>query len=421
MIKILYAHQDGCTSGSAISLSLLLKALDRSRFQPRVLLAREGAARNLFETLDVPVEVVPAHGFWTSPSLPFYHPDYYRNFKALTPNRPMEDYLRRQNPDLVHINDKALLPVGMAANRLGLPVVWHLRSAYAGGRSRLLNSISRSIISRIARHAIAISEDEVEGFDRRIPVDVVYNTVDFGEADEAVAQRAATRRQLGLGEHEIAVSMVGYLTETKGAWDFIRAAGMVLRARPDLRIRFVMVAPIPGREPLNWGWRGRLGLVDKTHPEDRVWHLAREVGIEGHLLLTGGRTDVMKVLAAMEIVSVCYRLWAVGRPAFEGMAAGRPVIVNEGHSGRSGVVRDRETGFVVPRANPEALADAIIKLATDPSLRRRMGQSGFMHARQKFDANRNARKIEAIYGRVLQISPEAQSLDTRAESSHCLP
>lgn len=401
MKRILYVHQDGERSGSAISLANLLRGLDRGSFESHVLLAREGPARALFSPLAASVSVVPGAGFWTSPSPSPFDPNYYKNFSGLRRNRAIEDFMRRLGPDLVHVNDKAILCGGRAAARLGLPVIWHLRSAYAGGKSRLQEKISFETISRTATCGIAISEDEVEGFDQRMPVRVIFNTIDLGEADVAIARRAQTRRELGLSDDETAVGMVGLLNETKGAWDFIRAAGHVVRHRPDLKLRFFITAPIPGREPLNWGWRGRLGLIDRTHPEDRAWQIAREAGIADRLVLTGHRPNIMAVLAGLDVVSVCYRLWAVGRPAFEGMAVGRAVVANEGHSGRSRVVRHGETGLVVPRANPEALSEALLSLVSDVALRERLGRAARTYAREHFDLQRNIRQVEAVYREAL--------------------
>jgi glycosyltransferase involved in cell wall biosynthesis len=399
--KILYVHQDGLMTGSAISLSNLLRALDRSRFEPHLVLAREGPARAFFAPLVKSIAVVPADAFWTQPAPAIYDPNYFKNLPGLRRNRAMEEYMAQLAPDVVHVNDKAILCGGRAAARLGLPVVWHLRGAYAGSRSWLQRAVSAAIISRSADVAISISEDEVEEFGARIPVEIIYNTVNIADADEAVRRRAQTRSELGLAEDDIAIGMVGLLNEMKGAWDFIRAGGITAAERPGTKLKFFVVAPIPGREPLNWGWRGRFGLIDMTHPEDRARSLARESGIADRLTLTGRRPDVMNVLAAMDISSVCYRMWAVGRPAFESMAVGCPVIVNQGHSGRSGVVRDGQTGFVVPRGNPLALAAAMVKLVDDPQLRRRLGSQGFAYARENFAADKNARKVEAVYDRLL--------------------
>lgn len=399
---VVYVHQDGILSGSAISLSNLIRALDRTKFEPHVVIGREGQARDLFAPIAETVRMVPVEYFGTQPSPPIWTPEYFRNFKALRSNPAMVRYLRELSPDLVHVNDKAALSAGRAAAKVGIPVVWHLRSAYAGGNSRMQNAMSRMIIQRNAGSVIAISEDELEGFDHQVPAHIIYNTVDLNEASRAASNAGAMRRALGIGEDEVAIGMVGLLNDQKGAWDFIRAAGEVKRRRPARRFRFVMIAPIPGEEPVNWGWRGRLGLMDKTHPMDRVRQLAREAEVTDELLLTGRRDDVMGVVAAMDIASVCYNMMAVGRPAFESMAVGRPVVVNAGHSGLSRIVRDGETGLIVPRADPVALAEAFVRLADDSDLRVRLGAQGYQHAREHFDAAINARRVEAIYEDLLR-------------------
>ena len=402
MRRILLVHQDGHLSGSAISLRNFVAALDRSRFEPHVLLGRAGPAEQLFAPVAASVTVLPLEFFATSPSPAPWTPEYYRNFRALRRSPSMEAFLREFRPALVHLNDKAALSAGRAAAAVGVPVVWHLRSAYAGGASWLQNALSRRVIQRCADTAISISEDEVEGFDRALPVRVIHNSISLDEAAAARAVAAETRRSLGIADDELAIGMVGLLNHTKGAWDFIRAAGRLRWLRPNLRVRFVILAPIPGRDPVNWGWRGRLRLIDKTHPMDRLERLARAEGVWNDLVLTGRRDDVMNVLAAVDIVSCVYNLMAVGRPALEGMAVARPVVVNMGHSGRSSIVRDGVTGLIVPRGAPEAMAQAFAALADDPTCRVQMGEAGFRDAQVRFDAHRNAERVSEVYEELLR-------------------
>jgi glycosyltransferase involved in cell wall biosynthesis len=399
--SILYVHQDGELSGSAISLRGILGALDRARYRPRVLLGRDGPARKLFEELDVPVDVVPTRGFWTAPPYPWFEPDYHRNWPALLPNRSLDQYLASQRPHLIHINDKAMLAAGMSAARVGVPIVWHLRSSYEGGHSRLQPAVSRFIIRRTAAHLISISEDEIDGFEDLANLDVIYNGVDMGAADAAQARRDAVRRELGLQPSDVAVGMVGLLSKTKGAWDFIEASGLARAQAPNVSFRFFAIAPIPSREPRPPALRERLGLLDTTHPADRANALAFRAGIADRFVLTGRRSDVLAVLAAMDIACVCYRLPAVGRPAFEGMAVGCPVIVNPGHSGRSGIVRSSDTGFVVSPDDHRGLAAAMVRLASHAELRHTMGERGRAHARMHFDLRRNVSRIQEVYERVL--------------------
>jgi glycosyltransferase involved in cell wall biosynthesis len=77
----------------------------------------------------------------------------------------------------------------------------------------------------------------------------------------------------------------------------------------------------------------------------------------------------------------------------ESLATGTPVICTD-VGGMPEVVRDGENGFVVPPNDPAALADRIARLAADPELRRRLGETGRGDVRSWDDA---AREMLARY------------------------
>src|SRR5690606_12272502 len=71
------------------------------------------------------------------------------------------------------------------------------------------------------------------------------------------------------------------------------------------------------------------------------------------------------------------RAEAFGLVLLEAMRAARPVVASRvPGSGMSEVVVDGETGLQVPPDSPQALAQAILRLAGDPALRQRLGQAG---------------------------------------------
>jgi glycosyltransferase involved in cell wall biosynthesis len=384
-VSVLYIHQDGQVTGSAISLRNLLLGLDRQRFSSRVLLALEGPARKLFEALDIQVDMIPIRGMWTAPGPRFPTPDYFRNWLALFHNAKLYDYLRDQHPDLVHINDKALLPVGLAAHQLGLPVIWHLRSTYAVSSSRLHVAISRQVIRRKADYLIPISEDEEDGFEDLPNRSIIHNSVDFEEIDSALKQRSRIRFEMDIKPEELVIGTVSTsLNEIRGSWDFIRAAGLLPARLPDVRMRFVVVGKIP-----------------TPQIKAQAQLMARQAGIEDQILLTGFRSDALNIMAGMDIVVVCSRHGVLGRMPLEAMALGQPLVVTAGHSGRSRVVRDGQTALVVPAANPEAIANSVARLIQSSTLRRQLGQQGRMYAREHFDPQKNAQKIMKIYDQLL--------------------
>jgi glycosyltransferase involved in cell wall biosynthesis len=400
-LTVLFVHHDGKLVGSAISLHNLIKGLDNKKVEARVLLAKEGPARRLFEELGVNVDAIPMKGLWTAPGPGLIHSEYFINLLGLLPNLKFAKYLVNFSPDVVHINEKPLLSAGYMAKLMKFPVVWHLRSTYFVTHSRLQAFLSKVIIRHSADRLIAISEDEIDGFEDLDKLRIVYNSVDLDLADESSLDRIEIRYELKLADDELLIGNVGLLNEAKGAWDFITAAGITRQQNPGLKIKFVIVARIPDRSPQKHGLRGILGLVDKTHPEDKAWNLAREYNIEDDLILTGYRKDVLSLIAAMDVVVVADRLGVMGRQPIEAMAMGKPVVATAGHSGKSRIVVDGETALVVPPANPRAIADAITNLIRNPMLRKSMGDKGRLYSREHFDHRKNADRVLDVYEELL--------------------
>ena len=90
-----------------------------------------------------------------------------------------------------------------------------------------------------------------------------------------------------------------------------------------------------------------------------------------------------------------------GGVVMEAMALGLPVVgTNIG--GTTEQVSDGETGFLVPPADPAAMATAIGKLAADPDYRRRMGEKGRQRVGEKFNILTMTDRIVSVYQRIAQ-------------------
>ncbi len=383
MVEIVYAHHDSEVTGSTISLRNLLAELDRRLFSPRLALFSDGPARELFETLNIPVDIVKARPFWTSPGNPWTKLGFYYNFLALLPNKNWSQYLRQRRPDLVHVNDKACLQAGSAARKLGAPVVWHLRSSYTPSFSRLQAKISANVIRRNATAMIAISEDETDGFEDFPGLSIVHNSLDLAAANHGLQRSVAIRSELGIRIDEIVVGLVvTQLNWVRGAWDFLDLAGQ-LTAMVHKPIKFVIV--------------GR--TTNESAAQARA--LAHQHGVLDRLVLTGFRSDALAVMAAMDVLVVCNHHGVLGRPPLEAMAVGTPVVAWHGHSCRSSILKHGETGLLAPTGNVTALAQLTTSLVEDADLRTKMKQRAMSYAREQFDPQCNARKVERIYDTIL--------------------
>jgi glycosyltransferase involved in cell wall biosynthesis len=329
---------------------------------------------------------VPARPFWTFPGSPWTKLGFYFNLLALLPNRNWKDYLKEQQPALLHVNDKSCLQAGVAARKLGLPVVWHLRSSYAPTWSRLQAKISARIIRKNANAMIAISEDETDGFDSCRNLRVIYNSLDFTAVDKAIPQRESIRTELGIGTGDVVVGLVvTQLNSVRGAWDFLNMAGYAARM-----------------SQLSW----KFAIIGSTTVESAAQAriLAQQHGISERLILTGFRSDALAVIAALDVLVVCNHHGVLGRPPLEAMAVGTPVAAWHGHSRRSSVARDGETALLVKRRDIESLAQAVTCLADDSALRKSLGGRGMQYAREHFASQRNARLVEQVYENVLGLA-----------------
>jgi glycosyltransferase involved in cell wall biosynthesis len=395
--KIVYIHHDGIITGSIISLLNLINKLDRELYEPILILGSEGPSRNLFEPLGIRIYIIPMKGIMTQPPPAPFEYDYIYNWKALlhSPKRELEGLLREIKPDIVHLNDKSVIIAGRIAHRMGIKTVWHVRTSFTGKKSLLQYLITRNIILNNSDHIIAISEDETDGFEIFQHLSVIYNSIDFDLADQAVNNRNLFREEFDIKDDEVAVGMFGNLNSQKGAWNFIKAAGIAIKERGDIKFRFFVIAPIPGE--LNFGRLGKLGLIDTTHPFDRAKKLVEENGLSNNLIFTDRRKDVLNVMAGLDIVSACYNMNAIGRPGFEAASVGKPVIVNKGHTSKSKVVLNEITGLVIKRERPAELANAILKLAKNKDLRQLMGSKGREHVKNNFNGEKNILKIQHIY------------------------
>jgi len=167
----------------------------------------------------------------------------------------------------------------------------------------------------------------------------------------------------------------------KGHEVLIRAARDVVARLPETRFLIV------GAEP-EGAARGAY--------EARLKQLAHDHGVDRHVIFTGKRTDIPAILAASDVAAVPSLSENVGG-AVEPLLMERPVVASA-VGGLPDVVRDGETGYLIPPRDPGALADALLHTLTLPAAARRaMGRRGRAIVQELFDINRVALNEERIF------------------------
>ncbi len=399
--KILYIHHRPELGGAPVSLSGLIGALDRDRFEPFVY-CPPGPAEQLFRETGATVITGPVASFthiWAS----FYSGLRWLLFAREVARLPaaslrLAGTLHRGQFDLVHLNDSPLVYSGVLARKAGTRVVWHLRSALAhGGRDFRGRAIGR-LIDATAGAVIAIDEDVARSFSGRTPVRIVHNSVDLDRFKPAPSGEA--KRRLGLQADLVSVGLFGYLYAKKGWPDFLHAARrLVDRGVP---AQFLIVGG--GVRPSEFfeTMRGRLltaaGLT--ADEEQRARDEVCALGLDGQVHFLPFSSDPRNIYWALDIVTFPNRGDGLGRAVIEAAACGLPVVAS-GSAGGSGLVEAGQTGLLVPRRSPDALAAALEDLILDEELRNVLGANARKHAEERFDAARNAQQVMEIYEEVL--------------------
>jgi glycosyltransferase involved in cell wall biosynthesis len=220
-------------------------------------------------------------------------------------------------------------------------------------------------------------------------VHVVYGSYDPERFDPRLDGRAV-RREILNGAHESGrlVGIVAKLSHYKSHDVFLAAAAAVLRAAPDTH--FAVVGPDPDDvRPALAALAQRLGNE-------------RGVPLGARLRFTGARDDIPNVLAALDVsVSASATAWeGLSGVMRESLAMARPVVCTDVGGNRE-LVRDGDTGRLVPPGDPAALAAAILDLLADPDRARAMAARGHRLAVTTFSNAARAQAVEAIYARVL--------------------
>ncbi len=291
--------------------------------------------------------------------------------------------LARQRPEIVHTHlvhaDVHGLPAAVIAR---VPVRVSTKHGFNEFRERRLVALADRAAARFAHRQIAISHGlarylaETEGF-----ASDAFEVVHYGiEAGLAPAPPPAEPR----------LAAVGRLIPIKG-FDVLLEAFRLARAEVP-----ALTLDIAGSGPLERELRARA--------PDGVTFLGRVA-------------SVAQVYERSSIVVVPSRGEGFGMVALEAAERGRAAIVSD-VGGLPEIVADGETGLVVPPADPERLAAALVSLARDPARVRSLGEAARRRAVTQFSAAGTADRIDALYRTLLQSRSTAAAASSTSRKSN---
>ena len=368
---ILYLHHRVQIAGAERSLLALIRRLDRESFRPSFVIPSEGEFAQALREEGVSVTFCPFSSFKT-----------FRWDRVVKTVQRLEQIVSRLNPHLLHGNTpRANLYAGWIGRQRGIPVVWHARNLIYGRMFDIERTLS-FIPQRIVCNSQAIRERfrGRGGFDSRILT--ISSGVELSEFRPDLDD-GRIRREFNVKENPL-VALVARLGVGKGHETFLRASQKVVLQFPNARFLII----------------GRAEDEEDQKREVYLKRLVDELSLVSHVIFTGYRRDMPSLMAAITLLVVATEAEPFGRVILEAMASARPVVGTE-TGGTPELVREGQTGLLIPPLDPEAMARAMIRLLKNPEEAKRMGENGRRRVETEFSQEAHVQKIQALYHSLL--------------------
>ena len=293
--------------------------------------------------------------------------------------------IRQFRPDIIDTHTAKAGLVGRVAGALtGVPVRVHtfhghvLHSYYSPLKTSLFRRIERAL-ARFTTRVIAVSDQvRLDLIEYRVAppgkIAVVPLGLELSDYLTCERYRGAFKASVGFSPDALVIGIVGRIFSIKNHALFVDAAAQVAARVPSAR--FVVVGD---------------GIL-RGEMEER----ARQAGLGDRIVFTGWRRDLPVIYADLAVLAVSSNNEGTPFSAIEAMASSVPVVATR-VGGLPDLVRDGDTGLLVPPRDVAALSGALTDLLVDAPRRQRMGEAARADIATRFDVARMVRDTHALY------------------------
>lgn len=368
-INVLHIVQHATGGGVINQLFNLLRAYDRDSFNPLVCcLGGKGLTGDLIEKSGI--EFVSMH---------FKNNDRLIMSAVIRLRRLMMDkqiHVVRTHGYGANLNGR------IASLLCRIPCVSSIHNVYTKEK-KIQRRIANYLLGLFPCRIVAVSEavrSDVLRYDHVDPskVMVIRNGVDADHFSPGISA-TGLRRELGISEDDIVIGFVGRLVQAKGL-------SYLIEAFADIKKNLAHV---------------KLLIVGRGMSMNALNALAREMGIQDHVLFIGERRDIAHILLSMDIFVMPSEKEGLPNALLEAMAAAKPVLVTTA-GGMREVVVNGVTGLVVPVADSAALSLGMKRLLEDNDSARAMGRAARAHIEKNLSIRATAHIWEDLYREMLK-------------------
>ena len=357
------------TAGTEKQLLLLLKSLDRSKYNSSLVCLFQS------EWMREHFDICPVHEIGTkSPLSPCSWPKVFKLARHFTLN----------GIQIVHTFFRDASIAGIIAARIAhVPIVVSSRRNRGYWLNRFEIAVLRCLNRRVS--AVIANSVDIKEFTHRVEgyplekINVIYNGIDteFFKAASPESSRAAAER-LGIPSGAPVAASIANLRPIKGIDVLIRALPTVTRIHPE----FTLLIGGEGSEA------------------GKLQNLVKELNLARNVRFLGSVKDVRSVLQLCDLGILSSHSESLSNSIVEYMAMGLPVVATD-VGGTREMIKHGENGFLVPAGDSEALAQATLRVLRDRELMAKVGAENRKKAERMFGKERCIREHEELYVHLL--------------------
>lgn len=280
---------------------------------------------------------------------------------------------------LIHVNDVYNLLA--TANRIlggRTPYICHIR--FLPHRfPRLLFETWVNLHARYSAQIVVVSKAVSNSLPNGIRSKIIYDGVDFG-------------RQMIRNDNEVAPKAfytflyLSNFMKGKGQNFAIEAFAKASDELPQWKLRFV---------------GGDMGIAKNANFRRQLQRQAHELGISKKVEWNGFTADVEKEYMRADVVLNFSESESFSFTCLEALHLGKPVIATDS-GGPGEIIENNISGIIVPTKDVDAMANAMIKLATDRQLRKSYAVNGALRARSIFNFSTTVDHFFSLYTKLIR-------------------
>lgn len=365
--KVLHLIDTGGPGGAETVLASIASGLSAASWQSKVLVPTADWLFATLQRLQVDVAVVP----WGKTPDIGYLAQVVRHF-------------RKFQPDVVHAHllGSAVYGSMAAALTTHVPLVCTFhgrpdidpRDRFLRLKGRILSTENTRVV--YVSHNLRAYAEPLLGVPKHLGR-VIHNGVAFRPVNPTGRERV----ECGADSSNTLIGAVGNLRPAKDYPNLLKAAALVVAARPDAR--FVIVGEGEGRL------------------RDELLSLTESLGLRPFVRFLGFRSDVAELLAAFDVYVSSSSTEGLPLATIEALSMGKPVVVTR-CGGLPEVVEPGRTGLMVEPSDPPGLARGILEILGNPQQAACMGKSGARDVRERFARERMCWDYTQLYASLVQ-------------------